>query len=68
MKFHSLLSEELTYMSLTLFKIFIYLFILQRERESQKVQTGRMVEEKRKAGSLPSGESDVGLDPRTVES
>ena len=47
--------------------LFIYLFVRERERsESEHKQTEWQAEGE--AGSLPSKEPDVGLDPRTLGS
>ena len=51
-----------------IFKDFIYLFICERESESEHRQTEWKAESEGEAGSLQSKEPDVGLDPRTLGS
>ena len=49
-----------------LFLFLIYLFVREREREHRQIEW--QAEAEGEAGSLPSREPDVGLDPRTLES
>ena len=47
---------------------FIYLFDRERERERDHKQADRQAGREGEAGSLPSREPDVGLNPRTPRS